>query len=91
MKYFRHSSEWLFCDPLRPIPNRSLIGCGIVVLSMKMGDFVEGKLCLRSVARKKADFMAEKVFLRSPAKIRGIFLAGWFADKKRDTLERMSL
>ncbi|MBQ3614116.1 MAG: hypothetical protein II989_08505 [Bacteroidales bacterium] len=31
--------------------------------------------------------MAEKVFLRSPAKIRGIFLAGWFADKKRDTLE----
>ena len=59
--------------------------------SMKMGVFVEGKLCLRSVARKKADFMAEKVFLRSPAKNRGIFLARWFADKKRDTLERMSL
>ena len=50
---------------------------------MKMGVFVEGKLCLRSVARKKADFMAEKVFLRSPAKI----MSGWFADKKRDTLE----
>ena len=54
---------------------------------MKMSVFVEGKLCLRSVARKKADFMAEKVFLRSPAKIKGIFLSRWFADKKRDTLE----
>ena len=35
--------------------------------------------------------MAEKVFLRSPAKKRGVFLAGWFADKKRDTPLWMSL
>ena len=63
----------------------SLIGCGIVVPSMKMADFVDGKLCLRSVARKKADFMAEKMFPISAAKKRGVFLAGCVADKKRDT------
>jgi len=49
---------------------------------MKMGDFVDGKLCLRSVARKKADFMAEKMFPISAAKKRGVFLAGKVADKK---------
>ena len=70
-------------EHLRPIGNRSHIGCGIVVPYKKMGVFVEGKLCLRSVARKKAVFMAEKVFLRSAAKIKGIFLAGWFAEKKK--------
>ena len=54
---------------------------------MKMADFVDGKLCLRSVARKSADFMAEKMFPISAAKNRGVFLAGCVADKKRDTLE----
>ena len=70
------------CDHLRFNGNRPRVGCGKVCMSMKMGVSVDGKLCLRSVARKKADFMAEKVCLRSPAKIKGIFLAGWFADKK---------
>ena len=62
-------------DHLRPIDNRSLIGCGKVVLSMKLGDFVDWKLFLRSSAIKKAVFMAGKVYSRSVAKISGIFLA----------------
>ena len=45
-------------DHLRPVGNRSLIGCGKVVLSMKLGDFVDWKLFLRSPAIKTAFFMA---------------------------------
>lgn len=67
-------------DHLRLIDNRSLIGCGKVVLSMKLGDFVDWKLFLRSPAIKTAFFMAGKVFSRSVAKISGVFLAGkWHA------------
>ena len=58
---------------------------------MKMGVFVDGKPCLISAARKKAVFLDETLFSRSAAKISGAFLAGKVADKKRDTLERMSL
>ena len=35
------SSEWLFCDHLRPTRNRSLIGCGRSLLSMEMSVFVD--------------------------------------------------
>jgi len=57
---------------------------------MKMGDFVDGKLCLRSVARKSADYLAGKRFPISAAKNRGVFLAGKVADKKKRHPERMS-
>ena len=60
-------------DHLRPVGNRSHIGCGLVVPSMKMGVFVDRKLFMRLPSIKKAVFMDGKV-----------------ADKKRDTLERMS-
>ena len=68
----------IICDP-------SITGCSLGALrspSMKMGVSVDGKLCLRSVARKKADFMAGKRFPISAAKNRGVFLAGCVADKK---------
>jgi len=49
---------------------------------MKLGDFVDWKLFLRSPAIKTAFFMAGKVFSRSVAKISGVFLAAERADKK---------
>ena len=78
-------------DHLRPIDNRSLIGCGKVVLSMKLGDFVGWKLFLRSPAIKKAVFMAGKVYSRSVAKISGIFLAGKWQTKKRHPRKDVSI
>ncbi len=70
------------CIHLFSIGNRLLIGRAKFGLSMETGFFVDEKLCLRSVARKKADFMAEKMFPISAAKKRGVFLAGCVAYKK---------
>ena len=67
---------------LRPIGNRSLIGCGQVVLSIKMGDFVDRKMFLRSPSRKKAVFLDETLFSGSASKKMGVFLASKVADKK---------
>ena len=52
------------------------IGNGRAVLSMKMGDFVNGNLFLRSLSRKKAVFLDETLFSRSVSKKTGIFLDG---------------
>ena len=78
-------------DHLRPIDNRSLIGCGKVVLSMKLGDFVDWKLFLRSPAIKTAFFMAGKVFSTSVAKISGVFMAGKWQTKKRHPRKDVSI
>ena len=47
-----------------------------------MGDFVDGKMFLRSPSRKKAVFLDETLFSGSVAKKRGVFLDGKVADKK---------
>ena len=78
-------------DHLRPIDNRLLIGSGKVVLSMKLGDFVDWKLFLRSPAIKTAFFMAEKMFPISAAKKRGVFLAGKWQTKKRHPRKDVSV
>ena len=78
-------------DHLRPIDNRPLIGSGKVVLSMKLRDFVDWKLFLRSTAIKIAFFMAWKVFSRSVAKISGVFLAGKWQTKKRHPRKDVSV
>ncbi len=69
-------------DHLRPNDHWSLIGSGKVVLSMKLGDFVDWKLFLRSPSRKKDVFLDETLFSRSVSKKMGIFLDGKVADKK---------
>ena len=49
---------------------------------IKMADFVDGKLCMRPLTRKRADYLDGKMFPISAAKNRGVFLAGKVADKK---------
>jgi len=39
-----------------------------------MGDFVDGKMFLRSPSRKKAVFLDERLFSRSASKKMGVFL-----------------
>ena len=41
-----------------------------------MGDFVDGKMFLRSLSRKKAVFLDETLFSRSVAKKKAVFLEG---------------
>jgi len=76
---------------LRPIGNRSHIGCWQVVLSIKMGDFVDGKMFLRSLSRKKAVFLDEALFSRSASKKMGIFLNGKGQTKKRHPRKDVSV
>ena len=47
-----------------------------------MGDFVDGKMFLRSPSRKKAVIMDKTLFSRSASKKMGVFLDGKVADKK---------
>lgn len=52
MKYNPPLFGVAFFDYMRPFGNRSRIGCGKVVLSMKLGDFVDRKLFLRLPSMK---------------------------------------
>ena len=84
---YHYDSVW----PSARIGSRSPIRRGKVVLSMKLGDFVDWKLFLGSPAIKTAFFMAGKVFSRSVAKISGVFLAGKWQTKKRHPRKDVSV
>ena len=51
-------------------------------MSMKTGDFVDGKLFLRSSSMKKVVFLDETLFSRSVSKKMGVFLDGKVGDEK---------
>ena len=57
---YYHSSEWLFCDHLRPIENRSLIGRTRALLSMKMAVFTDSPMNFVTPSGKRGQIPDEK-------------------------------
>ncbi|MBQ6880438.1 MAG: hypothetical protein IJN52_09580 [Bacteroidales bacterium] len=56
-----------------------------------MGDFVDGKMFLRSPSRKKAVFLDKTLFSRSPSMKMGDFVDGKIATKKRHPRKDVSV
>ena len=61
------------------------------LLSMKMGVFMDAKGEMATLSIKQGLFLDAKGKLTALARKRGVFLAAKTGDKKRDTLDRMSL